>query len=340
MKAALHFPDDVKKILIVATSGSGTSAFAREACTYAYVNRMVSRDEVVEIDLSEDSKDNFRDKEGFYLIKNAQKLTRVQREKCLHTLKGIVIFQVDRNEDVSLFDEVRFIIHLPSLNSLTLEDRYGLIEYFFLDESKRLDDRIIVNVGLMQCLLVYPCVNGIKEMKREIAKGIANAYRREKNHTLTLELSDFSPNVRKGLLNMKNRQDVMEFIAHTALFIFDHETTLQTREKDIEADLYQITYNLPGFNIQKTKWTMIGYIIVEFILLHLFPCLFHIADNDNDNAATDATVVREPISPASSVVVIPPATLERSASLISSLSEVALDSFVISSSNSSFVKPS
>ena len=57
MKAALHFPDDVKKILIVATSGSGTSAFAREACTYAYVNRMVSRDEVVEIDLSEDSKD-------------------------------------------------------------------------------------------------------------------------------------------------------------------------------------------------------------------------------------------------------------------------------------------
>lgn len=242
MKAALHFPDDVKKILIVATSGSGTSAFAREACTYAYVNRMVSRDEVVEIDLSEDSKDNFIDKEGFYLIKNAQKLTRVQREKCLHTLKGIVIFQVDRNEDVSLFDEVRFIIHLPSLNSLTLEDRYGLIEYFFLDESKRLDDRIIVNVGLMQCLLVYPCVNGIKEMKREIAKGIANAYRREKNHTLTLELSDFSPNVRKGLLNMKNRQDVMEFIAHTALFIFDHETTLQTREKDIEADLYQITY--------------------------------------------------------------------------------------------------
>lgn len=242
MKAALHFPDDVKKILIVAASGSGTSVFAREACTYAYVKRMISQDEVVEIDLSEDSKDNLIDKEGFYLIKNAQKLTHVQRQKCLHTLKGIVIFQVEHDEDVSLFDEVRFVIHLPSLSRLTLEDRYGLIEYFFLDESTRLDDRIIVNVGLMQCLLIYPCVHGIKEMKREIAQGIANAYRREKNHTLTLELSDFSPQVRKGLLGMKNRQDVREFIAHTALFIFDHETTLRTREKDLEADLYQTTY--------------------------------------------------------------------------------------------------
>lgn len=241
MKSALNFPDEVKKILIVAKSGSGTITLAHEACLYAYSKRMISQSNMFVYDLEDDSKDNFIiDEEGFYLIKNAQKLSRSKIHDVLNKLKGIVVFQIDDEKAVSLFDDVRFVIHLPELNSLSLKDRFGLIEYFLHDESKRIDDRIIVNAGLMQCLLIYPCEGGIKAMKREIAQGIANAYRREKNHTLTLELSDFSAHVRKGLLQMKDRQDCIEFLANAALFIFDHDTTLQTREKEIQTDIYQI----------------------------------------------------------------------------------------------------
>ena len=241
INAALNFPEETKKVLLIGKDGSGTTDLAQAAMRYAYAKRMIGSKDLQIYDVRDDSQDNFISNEGFYLIRNAQLLSHSAYEKLLNERRGVIFFQASE-EVSSLLEDVRFIVHLPDVNNLSLPDRFGFIEQICQKEAKRLNDRLIINSGLMQCLLVYNCQGGFKQLRLDVEKGVANAFKRQKSGALTLQLNDFGAAIRRSLLAMKNRQDVREFLAHTALFIFTAETTLKTREKEIETDLYQLVY--------------------------------------------------------------------------------------------------
>ena len=69
----------------------------------------------------------------------------------------------------------------------------------------------------MICLLLYNCEANIKQLKRDIQLGCANAYVREFNtekNNIWIYMSDFPYNVRTGLLNFKNhKNDIKELIS-------------------------------------------------------------------------------------------------------------------------------
>lgn len=58
----------------------------------------------------------------------------------------------------------------------------------------------------MQCLMLYPCVDNLIELKSNIRFGVANALVRfKRNKSIVLELSDLPASVRKGLLLIRDK---------------------------------------------------------------------------------------------------------------------------------------
>lgn len=67
-------------------------------------------------------------------------------------------------------------IKLPNLNERSLDERLTLIEYFFREESQKLDKPLYVSYNTMLCLLSYNCPFNIGQLKNDISLLVANAY--------------------------------------------------------------------------------------------------------------------------------------------------------------------
>lgn len=67
-------------------------------------------------------------------------------------------------------------INLPNLNERSLYERLTLIEYFFKEESKKLQKALYVSYNTMLCLLSYNCPFNIGQLKNDISLLVANAY--------------------------------------------------------------------------------------------------------------------------------------------------------------------
>ena len=187
-------------------------------------------------------------KDGLLLVKNADKISinmitdisNMLIEK--KELKFILIVHVKNADSISIFkDYFNFVVNIPPLEKRTFEERYQFIEKFFKEEALQLNNNIEVNYGLMQCLMLYPCIDNLIELKSNIRFGVANALVRfKRNKTIVLELSDLPASVRKGLLLIRDKiHEIDQVLEKNVNYIFTKEQTLQSRSKKIGTDIYQ-----------------------------------------------------------------------------------------------------
>ena len=91
-----------------------------------------------------------------------------------------IICATNKDINSSLLDtfirRIPIKINLPGLNERLLEERLTLIEYFFKEESLKLDKPILVSYNALLCLLSYHCQYNIGQLKNDITLVVANAF--------------------------------------------------------------------------------------------------------------------------------------------------------------------
>lgn len=249
LKAAIMYPSLTKKILLIGHRGSGIDQLAREAFSFACSQGFLHKEDPYQIidcayyrdDQLEEKMNAFHKEEqqGFLLIKNAQFLSgafiSLLVEKLNHPSKKayLCIVHMEKDEKLSplLKDDFHFHATMPLLSQRSLQERFDLIEDALQNESSRLDRKIMINHGLMQCLMLFPCHNDLEDLYASLRFGIANANARMREGVIILEIADLQPEVRKGLLFVKSRGlEVNEVIGEHTSFIFAKNQTLHSHE--------------------------------------------------------------------------------------------------------------
>ena len=259
-KAAITYPIRIPHVLYIGEKGVGVKTISEKVFDFACSQRILKKNSAFKVidclhfdknQMNERSfwQKNFESiKDGLLLVKNADKISinmitdisNMLIEK--KELKFILIVHVKNADSISIFkDYFNFVVNIPPLEKRTLEERYQFIEKFFKEEALKLEKNIDVNYGLMQCLMLYPCIDNLIELKSNIQFGVANALVRfKRNKTIVLELSDLPASVRKGLLLIRDKiHEIDQVLDKNVNYIFTKEQTLQSRSKKIGTDIYQ-----------------------------------------------------------------------------------------------------
>lgn len=259
-KAAITYPIRIPHVLYIGEKGVGVKTISEKVFDFACSQRILKKNSAFKVidclhfdknQMNERSfwQKNFESiKDGLLLVKNADKISinmitdisNMLIEK--KELKFILIVHVKNADSISIFkDYFNFVVNIPPLEKRTLEERYQFIEKFFKEEALKLEKNIEVNYGLMQCLMLYPCIDNLIELKSNIRFGVANALVRfKRNKTIVLELSDLPASVRKGLLLIRDKiHEIDQVLEKNVNYIFTKEQTLQSRSKKIGTDIYQ-----------------------------------------------------------------------------------------------------
>lgn len=259
-KAAITYPIRIPHVLYIGEKGVGVKTISEKVFDFACSQRILKKNSAFKVidclhfdknQMNERSfwQKNFESiKDGLLLVKNADKISinmitdisNMLIEK--KELKFILIVHVKNADSISIFkDYFNFVVNIPPLEKRTLEERYQLIEKFFKEEALKLEKNIEVNYGLMQCLMLYPCIDNLIELKSNIRFGVANALVRfKRNKTIVLELSDLPASVRKGLLLIRDKiHEIDRVLEKNVNYIFTKEQTLQSRSKKNDTDIYK-----------------------------------------------------------------------------------------------------
>lgn len=259
-KAAITYPIRIPHVLYIGEKGVGVKTISEKVFDFACSQRILKKNSAFKVidclhfdknQMNERSfwQKNFEGiKDGLLLVKNADKISinmitdisNMLIEK--KELKFILIVHVKNADSISIFkDYFNFVVNIPPLEKRTLEERYQFIEKFFKEEALKLEKNIEVNYGLMQCLMLYPCIDNLIELKSNIRFGVANALVRfKRNKTIVLELSDLPASVRKGLLLIRDKiHEINQVLEKNVNYIFTKEQTLQSRSKKNDTDIYQ-----------------------------------------------------------------------------------------------------
>ena len=259
-KAAITYPIRIPHVLYIGEKGVGVKTISEKVFDFACSQRILKKNSAFKaIDCLHFDKNQMNErsfwqknfesiKDGLLLVKNADKISinmitdisNMLIEK--KELKFILIVHVKNADSISIFkDYFNFVVNIPPLEKRTFEERYQFIEKFFKEEALQLNKNIEVNYGLMQCLMLYPCIDNLIELKSNIQFGVANALVRfKRNKTIVLELSDLPASVRKGLLLIRDKiHEIDQVLDKNVNYIFTKEQTLQSRSKKIGTDIYQ-----------------------------------------------------------------------------------------------------
>ncbi len=259
-KAAITYPIRIPHVLYIGEKGVGVKTISEKVFDFACSQRILKKNSAFKVidclhfdknQMNERSfwQKNFESiKDGLLLVKNADKISinmitdisNILKKK--KELKFILIVHVKNADSISIFkDYFNFIVNIPPLEKRTLEERYQFIEKFFKEEALKLEKNIEVNYGLMQCLMLYPCIDNLIELKSNIRFGVANALVRfKRNKIIVLELSDLPASVRKGLLLIRDKiHEIDQVLEKNVNYIFTKEQTLQSRSKKNDTDIYQ-----------------------------------------------------------------------------------------------------
>lgn len=247
-KAAILYPTQSLHSLILGKSGSGKSYFANLMHQFAIENNIINEkapfikfscknyvNDLAKMDHELFLKDNSIVEQangGVLFINNIELLTVKSRNYLFDLMETgsfgeksdslkskiiIICAMNDSNKNDTLETYMnKFTVHIniPTLKDRPLEERLELIQHFFAVESMHIGKVIEINSEVLRCLLLYECDFNIKQLRKDIQIGCANAYVREFNSsekkTLKLYLSDFQHYIRKGYLNYKNNREEVE----------------------------------------------------------------------------------------------------------------------------------
>lgn len=263
-KAAILYPEHSLNALIVGPSGSGKTYFATLMYKFAREKGVIADDAPFvrfncryyegqdaeirrglfgceEEEVNESALRKARG--GVLVIDHIDLLPARERDMLLDLVENekqeiqdtILICAVNDNVKQSLIDaytsKFSVRIDLPSLQARRLEERFSLVQNFFIEEATRMNKSVKVNAELLRCMLLYRCENNVKQLKSDIKLGCANAYVREFNKDtdeLYIYMNDMPPIVRRGLLYYKNFYEQVEsLIPKNYSYTFSRETNME-----------------------------------------------------------------------------------------------------------------
>lgn len=250
-KASVLYPQHSLHSIIIGPSGSGKSFFAKLMYTFAVENNIIAFDapfvrfncrhfidnslqmvdELFGIDKAEGAL--FKANNGFLVIDHADVLAANGKKILVDLLEDNYSNLPEKyqnidlnvtiicciNADVSasnyefINNKVSVKINLPGLVNFQFNERLELIQHFFTREATKVGRHISINSELLRCLLLYDCLQNIKQLSTDIRIGCANAYVREfqnKDKAMTLFISDFPSYVRQGFLGYKKYREEIE----------------------------------------------------------------------------------------------------------------------------------
>lgn len=106
---------------------------------------------------------------------------------------------------------IPMLIEIPSLSSRSREERFTLIERFFMDESARLQMPINVSTNSIRALLGYSCPGNVGQLKNDIRIICARAYSRligGRKTEMRVASHDLPQHVLDGLYGNASRTEV------------------------------------------------------------------------------------------------------------------------------------
>ncbi len=283
-KAAILYPEHCLHTLIIGPRGSGKSYFAGLMVEFARENGVLGEEapfvkfncryyegKESEIDAKLFGRGEaaqmasesalLRARGGVLFIDHIDLLPVHSREilmELVETEKGelsgaIIICAADDTAPKALIDayssKFSVRIDLPSLQERRLEERFALVQDFFMKEALRMGKTIKINAEALRCILLYRCELNVKQLKSDIKIGCANAYVRDfdlDNHELCIFMNDFPGHVRKGFLYYKDRQQEVEsLIPQNYSYAFSRENMEKVEaftalQKDSSETIYDV----------------------------------------------------------------------------------------------------
>jgi transcriptional regulatory protein LevR/transcriptional regulator with AAA-type ATPase domain len=115
---------------------------------------------------------------------------------------------------------IPMMITLPSLDLRGMKERYGLIELFIKEESRRVNKSIYFNRDSLISFLLYDCIGNIGQLKSDIQLSCAKAFlnfKTEKKNYIIVTQSDIPKEVKKGMLKLQStREEVNKVLKNSA----------------------------------------------------------------------------------------------------------------------------
>ena len=121
----------------------------------------------------------------------------------------LILATTEKPEEIMLQTFLRRIpvmIKLPPLKERNEEEKIELIQNFFLEESKRIKEPIVVSKEVIKAFLLYNCPGNIGQLKSDIQLVCAKAfleYMSYKKTKMEIKINQLTSNIREGLLELK-----------------------------------------------------------------------------------------------------------------------------------------
>ena len=236
-KAALLYPQEAPYFLIVGKKGTGKSYFASLIFRFAIEQGIIAKDapyikvncknyigheDKLSNDLFSRITMNYFDQAegGFLFIDSVDLLVGKDRSRLMHFIEKKEYFYLDddkpQKKNVALIlaceenanheiieyysQRIMITIKLPSLAERPLEERFQLINHYFLQEASQANQAFEVTNEVIRCLMLYDCPYNLRQLAGVIRIACANAFLRNRNQNskhLLVVMSDFNENIRQ-----------------------------------------------------------------------------------------------------------------------------------------------
>ena len=280
-KAALLYPQEAPYFLIVGKKGTGKSYFASLIYRFAIEQGIIAKDapyikvncknyigheEKLSNDLFSRVTMNYFDQAegGFLFIDSVDLLVGKDRSRLMHFIEKKEYFYLDddkpQKKNVALIlaceenanheiieyysQRIMITIKLPSLAERPLEERFQLINHYFLQEASQANQAFEVTNEVIRCLMLYDCPYNLRQLAGVIRIACANAFLRNRNQNskhLLVVMSDFNENIRQGLLNYKKyREQVERIIPDDFNYVFTKERVTEKSIGSTKESIYEM----------------------------------------------------------------------------------------------------
>lgn len=280
-KAAILYPNHQLPILISGEVGTGKSRFVKTIFEFA-VEQGIIQKEAPDIifdcqDYMDESEKMYKElfgengryqqsRGGLLCIKHIENMRSATRKELIRIMESeefadtiiIAITEREQEEQSSLTDYFPVKIEMPSLANWSLRERLSLVQKFVHRESVKMKRSIRINSELLRCLLLYKCSQNMRQLKKDIQIGCANAYVRElaaQDEILHLYLRDFPPYVRKGFLYYEqNQEELRQLIVDRYFYTISYQSDEIRKERVPSRNFHkQTTYDYIRSRAEKMK---------------------------------------------------------------------------------------
>lgn len=302
IKAAILYPHGNPHIMLTAETGSGITRFVKSAYGFAKASHIIKANAPIYIfdcqsyiDSIQEMKDQLfgtantsgilhKANQGFLLIKNAHLLNNYLRNLLYASFESskfsqdchelpedyrcILICQIPYETESLIIEAYKnhcnYLIDFPTWKKRTLNEKYQLIVKFFKSEAKQLHKRIQIHSRILNALALYQPQFQINGLKQDIHYACANGYTRCKKTDLSVELfmSDFSNEVRKGIIHYKQyKEELDKIVSQDTNYLFTSQEVLKnnvvTKQENIYQTIQQKKKELKKQNLSETETNVI-----------------------------------------------------------------------------------